>query len=37
MNLIIAAIMFLAIWGWILYEIYHAPEFDDNENPIDKK
>jgi hypothetical protein len=37
MKIVIAAIMFLALWGWIGYEIYNAPEYDENENPIDKK
>jgi hypothetical protein len=27
---------FTLIWGWIIYELYNAPEFDEDENPIDK-
>lgn len=28
---------FTIIWGWIIYELVFAPEYDENENPIDKK
>ena len=37
MNIAIVAIMFLAIWGWLAYEIYYAPEYDENEMPVNKK
>lgn len=33
MNIAIITIMFLALWGWIAYEIYNAPEYDENEKP----
>ena len=36
MNIAIVAIMFLAIWGWLIYEIYYAPEMDDEGNIIDR-
>jgi len=36
MNIAIVAIMFLAIWGWLIYEIYYAPEYDENEMPVKK-
>ena len=36
MNIAIVAIMFLAIWGWLAYEIYYAPEYDENEMPVKK-
>jgi len=28
-----STIMFLALWGWIAYEIYNAPEYDENKRP----
>ena len=28
--------IFAAIWIWIIYEIYYAPEMDDKGNIIDK-
>jgi hypothetical protein len=36
MNIAIVAVMFLAIWGWLAYEIYYAPEYDENEMPVKK-
>ena len=36
MNIAIVAVMFLIIWGWLSYEIYNAPEYDENEMPIVK-
>tara|TARA_B100000768_G_scaffold177037_1_gene190654 strand:+ start:1039 stop:1248 length:210 start_codon:yes stop_codon:yes gene_type:complete len=36
MNIAIVAIMFLVLWGWISYEIYYAPEYDENEMPVKK-
>ena len=36
MNIAIVAIMFLAIWGWLAYEIFYAPEYDENEMPVKK-
>ena len=32
MNVAIIAVMFLAIWGWLIYEIYYAPEVDNEGN-----
>tara|TARA_R110000772_G_scaffold204_2_gene871 strand:- start:992 stop:1183 length:192 start_codon:yes stop_codon:yes gene_type:complete len=37
MNIVIIAVMFLVIWGWIAYEIYNAPTYDENEMPIKRK
>ena len=37
MTVAIIATMFVAIWVWIAYEIYHAPEYDENEMPIKDK
>ena len=34
MNIAIVVVMFLAIWGWLAYEIYYAPEYDENEMPV---
>tara|TARA_R110000803_G_scaffold68183_4_gene129946 strand:- start:938 stop:1042 length:105 start_codon:yes stop_codon:yes gene_type:complete len=31
MKIAIVAIMFLALWGWIAYEIYNAPTYGDDE------
>ena len=31
MKMAIVAIMFLALWGWIAYEIYNAPEYDEDK------
>ena len=28
---------FVLMWSWIIYELVSAPEYDENENPIDKK
>ena len=36
MNIATVAVMFLAIWGWLAYEIYYAPEYDENEMPVKK-
>tara|TARA_B100001094_G_C17646893_1_gene537721 strand:+ start:144 stop:269 length:126 start_codon:yes stop_codon:yes gene_type:complete len=36
MNIAIVVVMFLAIWGWLAYEIFYAPEMDDNGNVIDR-
>ena len=36
MNIAIASIMFLSIWVWILYEMYNAPEVDENGNIVNK-
>ena len=36
MNIAIVVIMFLVIWGWLIYEIYYAPEYDENEMPVKK-
>ncbi len=36
MNIAIVAVMFLIIWGWLAYEIYNAPTYDENEMPIVK-
>jgi len=27
---------FVLMWSWIIYELVFAPEYDENENPIDK-
>jgi len=37
MNIAIVAIMFLAIWGWLFYEIFNAPTYDEDEMPIKDK
>ena len=37
MNVAIIAVMFLVIWGWLAYEIYNAPTYDENEMPIKDK
>lgn len=37
MNVAIIAVMFLVIWGWLAYEIYNAPTYDENEMPIKRK
>ena len=31
------AIGFVITWIWIAYELLTAPEYDENENPIEKK
>ena len=36
MEIVIVAIIFAVIWGWIFYEMYYAPEYDENEMPIEK-
>ena len=36
MNIAIVVIMFLVIWGWLIYEIYYAPEYEENEMPVKK-
>ena len=28
--------IFVLLWIWISYEVYHAPEYDENEMPIKK-
>lgn len=35
-GIIIALIIFIIIWVWISYEVYCAPEYDENEMPIKK-
>jgi len=30
-------IYFVVTWIWIAYEIITAPEYDENENPIEKE
>lgn len=37
MGIAIIVIMFLIIWGWIVYELYYAPMYDENEMPIKDK
>lgn len=32
----ISITVFIAVWVWIISEIMNAPEYDENENPIDK-
>ena len=36
MGIAIILIMFLIIWGWVIYELYYAPMYDENEMPIVK-
>jgi len=40
MNVAIEGIIvigiFALVWGWIIYEMYMAPEYDENEMPIKK-
>ena len=36
MIIAIIVIMVLIIWGWIIYELYYAPIYDENEMPIVK-
>tara|TARA_B100001093_G_scaffold491449_1_gene531502 strand:- start:407 stop:616 length:210 start_codon:yes stop_codon:yes gene_type:complete len=28
--------IFALVWGWIIYEMYHAPEMDNEGNIINK-
>ena len=37
MGIAIIVIMFLIIWGWVIYELYYAPIYDENEMPIKDK
>ena len=37
MTTAIISVMFLIIWGWLAYEIYNAPTYDENEMPIKRK
>ena len=34
MTVAIVVIIFLIIWSWIVYLLYCAPEYDENEMPI---
>jgi hypothetical protein len=36
-NMIAILIIVGIIWGWIIYELYYAPTFDENGMPIDIK
>jgi hypothetical protein len=35
MIVIAIVIVFILVWGWIAYEMWNAPLFDENEMPID--
>ena len=37
MTVAIIATMFVALWGWLGYEIYNAPTYDGDEMPIKDK
>ena len=37
MTVAIVVIIFLIIWSWIVYLLYCAPEYDENEMPIVKR
>jgi hypothetical protein len=28
--------IFVVVWAWIISEIMNAPEYDEDENPIEK-
>ncbi len=28
-------IIFGLVWAWIIYELYNAPLYDEDENPIE--
>ncbi len=32
----IAIAIFIVLWVWIISEIMNAPEYDEDENPIEK-
>ena len=33
---IIVIVVFILIWGWIVYEMHIAPEVDENGNIVNK-
>ncbi len=35
MIVITIVIVFLIVWGWIAYEMWNTPLFDENEMPIE--
>ena len=36
MTVAIVVTIFVALWGWLAYEIYNAPTYGDDEMPIVK-